>query len=66
MIFNVLRKIAMNLYRQDETIKASLKQKRKIAAYDDDFRETLLESIIKMRLPWIGRTDPDIILKCYF
>jgi len=49
MIFNLLRKVAMNLYRQDETVKASLKQKRKIAAYDDEYRETLLESIIKMR-----------------
>lgn len=49
MVFNLLRKIAMNLYRQDETVKASLKQKRKLAAYDDDYRQTLLESIIKMR-----------------
>ena len=49
MIFNVLRKMAMNLYRQDKTIQASLKQKRKIAAYDDEIREALLESIIKMR-----------------
>lgn len=49
MIFNILRKMAMNLYRQDETEKASLKQKRKMAAYDDEYRETLLESIIKMR-----------------
>ncbi len=49
MLFNVLRKIAMNLYRQDKTEKASLKQKRKMAAFDDKYRETLLGSIIKMR-----------------
>jgi hypothetical protein len=39
----------MNLYRQDKTEKASLKQKRKMAAFDDKYRETLLGSIIKMR-----------------
>lgn len=49
MLFNVLRKIASNLYWQDKTEKASLKQKRKLAAFDDKYRETLLESIIKMR-----------------
>lgn len=49
LMFNVLRKIAMNLYRQDDTSKASLRQKRKIAALDDDYRQTLLESVIKMR-----------------
>ena len=49
LMFNVLRKIAMNLYRQDDTSKASLRQKRKIAAFDDDYRQTLLESVIKMR-----------------
>ena len=49
LLFNVLRKIAMNLFRQDETKKASIARKKKMAALDDDFRSVLLESGIKMR-----------------
>ncbi|RYV03848.1 ISAs1 family transposase [Shewanella sp. OPT22] len=49
LMFNVLRKIAINLLKQDETKKASLARKRKMAALDDDFRSVLLESGIKMR-----------------
>ncbi|MGL5407208.1 MAG: ISAs1 family transposase, partial [Shewanella sp.] len=43
------RKIAMAMFKQDETKKASMKAKRKMAALDDGYRSTLLESGIKMR-----------------
>lgn len=49
LVFNVMRKIAMALFKQDETKTASIKAKRKMAALDDDYRSTLLESGIKMR-----------------
>lgn len=49
LVFNVMRKIAMALFKQDETKTASMKAKRKMAALDDDYRSTLLESGIKMR-----------------
>jgi hypothetical protein len=39
----------MALFKQDETKTASMKAKRKMAALDDDYRSTLLESGIKMR-----------------
>lgn len=48
LVFNVMRKIAMALFKQDETKTASIKAKRKMAALDDDYRSTLLESGIKM------------------
>ena len=48
LLFNVLRKIAMNLFRQDETKKASIARKKKMAALDDDFRSVFLEFRIKM------------------
>ena len=49
LVFNVMRKIAMALFKRDETKTASMKAKRKMAALDDDYRSTLLESGIKMR-----------------
>ena len=38
----LLRKIALNLARADTTLKASLKGKRKSAAWDDGFMATLI------------------------
>lgn len=49
LVFNVMRKIAMALFKQDETKKASMAAKKKMAALDDEYRSTLLESGIKMR-----------------
>jgi predicted transposase YbfD/YdcC len=49
LVFNVMRKIAMALFKQDETKMASIKAKRKMAGLDDSYRSTLLESGIKMR-----------------
>jgi predicted transposase YbfD/YdcC len=49
LVFNVMRKIAMPLFKQDETKLASIKAKKKMAGLDDDYRSTLLESGIKMR-----------------
>ncbi len=41
-VMNALRKLALNIVRQNTTRKASMKQKLKIAALDDDFRAELL------------------------
>ena len=49
LAFNVMRKIAMALFKQDETKSASMARKKKLAGLDDDSRSTLLESGIKMR-----------------
>ena len=49
LAFNVLRKIALNLFKRDDTVKASMARKKKMAALDDEFRSVLLESMIKMR-----------------
>ncbi len=49
LAFNVMRKIALNLLKQDETKSASIARKKKMAALNDDYRSTLLESGIKMR-----------------
>ena len=49
LVFNVMRKIAMTLFKQDETKSASMARKKKMAGLDDDYRSTLLESGIKMR-----------------
>ena len=43
LMFNVLRKISLNLLKQDSTKTASLARKKKLAALDDDFRSALLE-----------------------
>ncbi|MGP5157764.1 ISAs1 family transposase [Pseudoalteromonas prydzensis] len=49
LVFNVMRKIAMVLFKQDTTKTASMARKKKMAGLDDDYRSTLLESGIKMR-----------------
>lgn len=49
LAFNIMRKIAMALFKQDETKTASMARKKKMAGLDDDYRSTLLESGIKMR-----------------
>lgn len=49
LVFNVMRKIAMALFKRDEKKTASMARKKKMAGLDDDYRSTLLESGIKMR-----------------
>ena len=49
LVFNVMRKIAMALFKRDTTKSASMVRKKKMAGLDDDYRSTLLESGIKMR-----------------
>jgi predicted transposase YbfD/YdcC len=49
LVFNVMRKIAMALFKQDTTQSASMARKKKMAGLDDDFRSSLLEAGIKMR-----------------
>lgn len=49
LVFNILRKISMALFKQDETKTASMARKKKMAGLDNDYRSTLLESAIKMR-----------------
>ncbi len=48
LVFNVLRKIALNLFKQDTTVSASIARKKKMASLNDQFRSTLLESGVKM------------------
>jgi len=49
LVFNVMRKIAMALFKRDTTKSASMARKKKMAGLDDDYRSILLESGIKMR-----------------
>jgi predicted transposase YbfD/YdcC len=49
LVFNVMRKIAMALFKQDTTKSASMARKKKMAGLDDDYRSALLESGVKMR-----------------
>ncbi|MGE6811955.1 ISAs1 family transposase, partial [Pseudoalteromonas nigrifaciens] len=49
LMFNVMRKIAMALFKQDASKSASMARKKKMAGLDDDYRSALLESGIKMR-----------------
>lgn len=42
LVFNVMRKIAMALFKQDNTKSASMARKKKMAGLDDDYRSTLL------------------------
>ena len=49
LVFNVMRKIAMALFKKDDTKSASMARKKKMAGLDDDYRSTLLMSGIKMR-----------------
>ena len=44
-----MRKIAMAVFKQDETKSATMARKKKMAVLDDDYRSTLLKSEIKMR-----------------
>lgn len=41
-VMNALRKITLNLIKQNTTRQASMKRKRKLAALDDDFRAEIL------------------------
>jgi len=49
LVFNVMRKIALNLFKQDKTKSASVARKKKMATLDDQFRSSLMEQGIKMR-----------------
>ena len=49
LAFNVMRKIALNLFKQDKSKSASMARKKKMAGLDDDFRSALLEQGVKMR-----------------
>lgn len=57
LVFNVMRKIAMALFKQDDTKEASMKARKKMARLDsdntdNDYRSTLLGSGIKINQPW--------------
>ncbi len=49
LAFNVLRKLALNLFKQNESVKASVARKVKVAILDDEYRSVSLESLIKIR-----------------
>ena len=49
LVFNVMRKIAMTMFKQDTTKSANIARKKKMAGLADDFRSTLMESGVKMR-----------------
>jgi predicted transposase YbfD/YdcC len=49
LVFNVMRKIAMALFKQDKSKQASMVAKNKMAGLDDKYSSTLLESGIEMR-----------------
>ena len=49
LAFNIMRKIAMTMFKQDTTKSASIARKKKMAGLDDDYRSTLMESGVKMR-----------------
>ncbi|MFA0464950.1 ISAs1 family transposase, partial [Vibrio sp. 10N.261.45.F1] len=40
LAFNVMRKIAMALFKRDKTQSASMARKKKMAGLDDDYRST--------------------------
>ncbi len=40
--FSILRRITLNLIRQDTSVKAGVKNRRKVAGWDDGYREKLL------------------------
>ena len=52
LAFNVMRKVAMALFKLNESKKASMEIKKKMPGPNDDYRSILLESGIKMRYPW--------------
>ena len=49
LVFNIMRKIALALFKKDEKKSASIARKKKMAGLEDEYRSTLLESGIKMR-----------------
>lgn len=49
LAFNVMRKMALNMFKQDKTKSASIARKKKMACLNDEYRSTLIESGIKMR-----------------
>ena len=46
LVFNVMRKIAMALFKRDATKLASIARKKKMAGLDVDYHSNLLESEI--------------------
>lgn len=48
LAFNVLRKIALSLFKQDTSKNISMVRKKEIAAIDDEYRSILLNTGIKM------------------
>jgi hypothetical protein len=40
--FSILRRLALNLFRQDHSVKAGVKTRRLLAATDDAYRQKLL------------------------
>jgi len=46
---NVMRKIAMALFKQGDTKRTSIAAKKRVAGLDDEYRSPLLGSGIKMR-----------------
>ena len=40
--FSILRRLALNLIRQDKSVKAGIKNRRLMAGWDDGYRQTLL------------------------
>jgi hypothetical protein len=49
LVFNLLRKIALNLFKQDKTKSASIARKKKMPTLDDKYYSSLIEQGIKMR-----------------
>ena len=41
LIFNIMRKTSMALFKQDDTKSASMARKKKMAGLDDDYRSVL-------------------------
>ena len=58
----LLRRIALDLLRAEASLKASLKGRRKTAAWDDAYMARLLKGLTRlMRLPWLqpsGQATP--------
>ncbi|CAK2135880.1 transposase [Vibrio crassostreae] len=48
LAFNILRKIALSLFKQDTSKNISMLRKKKIAAIYDEYRSVLLNAGIKM------------------
>jgi hypothetical protein len=47
--FSILRRIALNLFNQDESVKACIKNPRLLAACDDAYRQKLLNILATAR-----------------